>query len=410
MNLSKISARSIAQRIWSFGGEGPEEIRYAATVSTWLRWVCLTGVLVETSYRVEYWSLSHILNSVYVIGLMVPNAYVQRKMRAGGKVDMRLLLALSAIDAVGLSFTVSMSGGFDSRYFGMYYFAVASFAWIFTSTRLMFLWTTMLAGIYVILCLTVGDGIVFGQQEEKELFYRVSTLFAVAVAVNLITRFERTRRLAAATRERELNRQRIEMSHKIHDTTAQSAYTLGLGLEEAIEMADADPELVRKLEAMWELSRSTMWELRHPIDGGPLFSDGRLSQVLEDHADTFTTITSIPAKLVLRGTEPQLSAITRSLLFGIAHNALTNALRHSGADTVTITLDFGSDGLRMSVFDDGSGLPEDYATHGYGFRNMRIDAERMGGRLVVESDGGGTTISCSVPYESVPYEQNPGGP
>ena len=410
MNLPKTSVRSIAQRIWSIPGEDPEEIRYAATVSIWLRWIYLTGSIVESSYRVEYWSLSHIFNTVYLIGLMVPNAYVQRKMRAGGKVDMRLLLALSAVDAAALAFTVSMSGGFDSRYFVMNYFAVALFAWVFTSTRLVFLWTTMLAAIYVILCLTVGDGIVFGQQEEKELFYRVSTLYAVAMSVNLITRFERTRRLAAAARERELNRQRIEMSQKIHDTTAQSAYTLGLGLEEAIEMADADPELVSKLEAMWELSRSTMWTLRHPIDGGALFSDGRLSEVLGDHADTFATITSIPAKLVLHGTEPELSAITRSLLFSIAHNALTNALRHSGADTVTITLDFGSDGLRMSVFDDGSGLPEDYAAHGYGLRNMRIDAERMGGRLEVESDGGGTTVSCSVPYESVPYEQNRGGP
>ena len=409
MNLPKISARSIAQRIWSFGGENPEELRYAATVSIWLRWIFVTGALVEASYRVEYWSLSHILNSIYALGLMAPHAYVLRKMRADGKVDVRLLLALSAIDAAALAFTMSMSGGFDSRYFGMYYLAVALFALVFTSTHLVLLWTTMLAAIYVFLCLTVGDGIVFGQQEEKELFYRLLTLYSVAVSVNLITRFERTRRLAAAARERELNRQRIEMSQTIHDTTAQSAYTLGLGLEEAIEMADADPELVSKLEAMWEMSRSTMWALRHPIDGGPLFSDGRLSEVLEDHADTFTTITSIPAKLVLHGTEPQLSAITRSLLFSIAHNALTNALRHSGADTVTITLDFGSDGLRMSVFDDGSGLPEDYATHGYGFRNMRIDAERMGGRLEVESNGGGTTVSCSVAYESVPYEQNPGG-
>ena len=407
MNLSKIPARSIAQRIWSFPGEDPEEIRYAATVSIWLRWFFFAGSFIESSYRVEYWSLSHILNSVYLLGIMAPNTYVLWKMR-GGKVDMRMLLALSAVDVAALSFSVSLSGGFDSRYFGMYYIAVALFAWVFTSTHLVFLWTMMLATIYMLLCLTVGDGIAFDQHEEKELFYRLFTLFAVAVSVNLITRFERTRRLAAAAREQELNRQRIEMSQTIHDTTAQSAYTLGLGLEEAIEMADADPELVRKLEAMWELSRSTMWELRHPIDGGPLFSDGRLSEVLKDHADTFTTITSIPAKLVLHGTEPQLSAITRSLLFSIAHNALTNALRHSGADTVTITLDFGSDGLRMTVLDDGSGLPDDYATHGYGFRNMRIDAERMSGRLEVESNGGGTTVSCSVAYESVLYEQNLG--
>ena len=74
-------------------------------MSIWLRWIFFTGAFVESSYRVEYWSLSHILNSVYMLGLMAPNACVQRKMRADGKVDMRLLLALSAIDAAALAFT-----------------------------------------------------------------------------------------------------------------------------------------------------------------------------------------------------------------------------------------------------------------------------------------------------------------
>ena len=104
-------------------------------------------------------------------------------------------------------------------------------------------------------------------------------------------------------------------------------------------------------------------------------------------------------ELVRHGTEPELSTIQRSLLFSIAHNALTNAFRHSGAGSVTIILDFGADGLRISVSDDGTGLSEDYAVRGHGFRNMRADAERMGGSLDVESSGEGTTVSCSVPYE-----------
>ena len=39
----------------------------------------------------------------------------------------------------------------------------------------------------------------------------------------------------------------------------------------------------------------------------------------------------------------------------------------------------------MSIADDGTGLPDDYATRGQGFRNMGEEAERMGGRLVVET-------------------------
>ena len=301
-----------------------------------------------------------------------------------------------------ITFSVSLSGGFESRYFPMYYFGVALFAWLFTSPLQVFSWTTMMAAIYVALCVAVRDGLDLGEQEEKVLFYRLVGLYGVAVSVNLITRFERARRVRAVERERELNRQRIEISQTIHDTTAQSAYMLGLGLEDAMEKAEiSNPELAGKLNALWALSKSTMWELRQPIDGGQIFSGGKLSEVLAAHADTFTVITSIPAELVQHGDEPQLSTITRSLLFSIAHNALTNAFRHSKAESVTIWLHFRAEGLRMSVSDDGTGLPEDYAVRGHGFRNMRADAERLGGALEVESNGDGTTVGCTVSYDEV---------
>ncbi len=188
------------------------------------------------------------------------------------------------------------------------------------------------------------------------------------------------------------------MLQTIHDTTAQSAYTLGLGLEDAIEKADSSNlELVDRLNAMWSLTRSTMWALRNPIDGGQIFSGITLSKVLEARADTFTVIASIPASLELQGVGPQLSTIKRSQLFTIAHNALTNAFRHPDAENVTISLEFREENLRMSVSDDGTGLPDDYAVRGRGFRNMNADAERMGGGLLVESNRNGTTVSCTVP-------------
>ena len=50
--------------------------------------------------------------------------------------------------------------------------------------------------------------------------------------------------------------------------------------------------------------------------------------------------------------------------------------------------------------DDGAGLPDDYEERGHGFANMRADAERLGGRLVVEPRGpdGGASIACVMPW------------
>ena len=65
-------------------------------------------------------------------------------------------------------------------------------------------------------------------------------------------------------------------------------------------------------------------------------------------------------------------------------------------------MSFEADQIRLSVSDDGVGLPDDYAERGRGFDGMRSDAEQMGGALIVESGEGvgGTTIACVVPHRA----------
>ena len=92
----------------------------------------------------------------------------------------------------------------------------------------------------------------------------------------------------------------------------------------------------------------------------------------------------------------------RARLFSIAHNALTNAFLHAHPGGVEVRLEFQADRVRLSVSDDGAGLPDGYGERGRGFKGMNADAERLGGGLVVESgnDGVGATITCVVPYKA----------
>ena len=156
------------------------------------------------------------------------------------------------------------------------------------------------------------------------------------------------------------------------------------------------------LDATSTLSKSAMWELRRPIDAGHIFEGRELGPVLWSHCATFEKITAVPARMSQSGTEPPLAIETRARLFSIAHNALTNAFVHARPGRVEIRLDFEADKIRLSVSDDGVGLPDDYAERGRGFNGMRADAERIGGTLIVESGegGGGTTITCAVPHEA----------
>ena len=383
----------------------PEDLLHSARVLLWVRWFGLTAAFVEIHYRVDYGSLSHILNTFYCLGFLAANGYVQYLIRRRGTVKPAWLLGLSALDLAAISFSTSLSGGFNSPYFPCCTTSRWRCSPMFSPLPGYVLpWTTLVAVIYSVLSVAVEPGLDIAGKEEQHLFYRVVALYAVSAAVGIIAGLERESRRRGLERERELQRQRIEISQTIHDTTAQWAYMIGLGVEGAMELVDESQEELRaKLRLVADLSRSAMWELRHPIDGGQIFRGEELGEVLEAHAATFTVITSVPAEFVQHGTEPPLSMIDRSLLFSVAHNALTNVIRHAHAGRVVIGLDCDGEELRLSVRDDGAGLPPDYEARGHGFRNMRADAERMGGSLEVESDGdgGGTTVTCVVPYRTL---------
>ena len=403
-SVIRIAVRRFLQFFRGAERTSPEDLLHAARVLLWVRWFGLTAAFVEIHYRVDYGSLSHILNTFYCLGFLAANGYVQWLIHRRGTVKPSWLFALSALDLAAISFSASLSGGFNSPYFVLYYFAVAVFAYVFTSPRLVLPWTTLVAAIYSALSFAVEPGLDLAGKEEQHLFYRLVALYAVSAAVSIIAGLERESRRKGLERERELQRQRIELSQTIHDTTAQWAYMIGLGVEGAMELVDeSNEELKAKLRLVAELSRSAMWELRHPIDGGQIFRGEELGEVLEAHAATFTVISSVPAELVQQGREPPLSIIDKSLLFSVAHNALTNVIRHANASRVVIGLDCTGEELRLSVSDDGSGLPPDYESRGHGFRNMQADAGRMGGVLEVESDGksGGTIVTCVVPYQAL---------
>lgn len=379
----------------------PDDLRFSLRISVWVRWFVVIAWLVQFNYRGDFSHTNFIPNTLLAVALLALNGYVHHLMRSGREVTWHWALALSAMDVITITAGLAISGGFQNALHVLYYPALANFAVVFASFRLSFAWAAAVAVLYAALSLTLYSGINFDAKEEKVLFSRIMTMFAVVAVVNLISRFERIRRIEAIRRERELQRERIELSQNIHDTIAQSAYLIGLGIETAIELAgDSRRELVSKLKATHALSTSTMWELRHPIDAGPIFEGRELGRVLRSHASTFTTITSIPTEFVQSGAEPVLPTVTRRLLFAVAHNALTNAFRHSNASKVTLALHFEKERLRLSISDDGIGLPEDYGERGHGFRNMRMDVERMGGVLQVTPGeaGIGTDVTCIIPY------------
>ena len=376
----------------------PDGLRQVATVTVWLHWFAAALLLFQLVYRPGYGLGVGLQYSLAFSLLLAFNGYTHYRLATHKTMTWRWILALVSAFVALVSVSVVIGGGF-SHYFLhlLYYPALAGYAVVFTSFRLTMAGVTVVSVLYLAISLSVGDGIDIAAMDEKGLIARIFVMYAVAASVNLVSSFERNRWRAAVEREGALQRERVELSRSIHDTAAQSAYMIGLGIDGIRQISgDSNEELKARLEATSLMSKTAIWQLRHPIDMGRIFDGRELGRTLDSHVATFTAITSVPAELAQNGLEPPLSTDTRSMLFSIAHNALTNAFRHAEASKVLVGLDFGHDELRLSVSDDGVGLPDDYEERGHGFANMRAYAERLGGRLIVELRGpvGGASVTC----------------
>ncbi|BDZ63704.1 sensor histidine kinase [Agromyces mangrovi Wang et al. 2018] len=110
-----------------------------------------------------------------------------------------------------------------------------------------------------------------------------------------------------------------------------------------------------------------------------------------------------------------LPAATEAAAYAIAMEAITNAVRHSGATRCDVALRRGSDDLVLRIEDDGRGTDErgadrrgtdgrgtdergtDDTTAGLGIASMQRRARELGGVVLVEHAPTGTTVVARLP-------------
>ena len=85
-------------------------------------------------------------------------------------------------------------------------------------------------------------------------------------------------------------------------------------------------------------------------------------------------------------------------LFRIAQEAISNAIKHGRAKRVTIALSISPAGVRLSITDDGAGLPDPLpATHGMGLNIMRHRSAIIGATFDIRRIAPGTRVECTMP-------------
>jgi len=84
--------------------------------------------------------------------------------------------------------------------------------------------------------------------------------------------------------------------------------------------------------------------------------------------------------------------------YRVAQEALSNAVKHSRADRVSVQVRGSSYGITMTIDDNGVGFDVGATQRGLGLLSMRERVEQIGGSLALRSEPGkGTLLEVSVP-------------
>jgi signal transduction histidine kinase len=193
---------------------------------------------------------------------------------------------------------------------------------------------------------------------------------------------------------------RARIAADIHDDTIQTLGAVALSLQNARDdTADAGAQAALDAAA-WhvrdaaERLRRVMFELMPPL------SSSDLRGALEAYCSVLFAGSGMAYEVAGDGPEA-LDSDVGAVAYRVTQEAVRNAVRHSGATQVRVTLEHAGDELVVSVSDDGVGLGEygpDFPDHA-GLRIIDQRAGAVGGSVAFETglDGRGTSVVVSIP-------------
>lgn len=199
--------------------------------------------------------------------------------------------------------------------------------------------------------------------------------------------------------------ERKRIARELHDGAAQGMAAVMLQMAAVEESMPPD----REMERPRELARrakgfmvNTLDDLRRMIqDLRPsVLDDMGLVAAVRRYSGTHLEAAGIRSEFQTSGRSVEMDSDVETAVFRILQEAINNAARHSGAKTVSVTMNFEPDLLWATVEDDGSGFDVEAvrtSSKGVGMDGMEERAELIGGRLTVVSRlGHGTRIALEV--------------
>ncbi len=197
----------------------------------------------------------------------------------------------------------------------------------------------------------------------------------------------------SALREQDLlltDRERI--ARDLHDLVIQRLFAAGLSIQ-SLRRFTTDPvahdriaAVTKELDDTIRKLRDTIYSLRTAdVEREPL--TGRILRVVRESSRSYGLI----PKVSLDGPVDSVREDVAAQLLPVLSEALSNALRHSGAEEIQVSLTVSGDDVQLCIKDNGHGFSGP-ATES-GLANMRYRAGLLGGRCDIDSiPGEGTSV------------------
>lgn len=213
----------------------------------------------------------------------------------------------------------------------------------------------------------------------------------------MLDRLEAERRRSAHAALEAQEQERARIARDLHDEVNQSLTGLALRLEAA--RAKAPPELAEELAETRSLANQAMEELvalARQLRPTAL-DDLGLTAALAGNAEELGRQTGIATSFGAAGDFADLPGDVQLVLYRVAQEAVANAARHSGAESIVVRLTREGPRVELIISDDGRGFAFDEAGSGLGLEGMRERALLVGGELRIESrPGSGTKVRLVI--------------
>ena len=190
----------------------------------------------------------------------------------------------------------------------------------------------------------------------------------------------------------------------LHDGLCQHLAAIGLAARSlADELQTQKNESAQDAELIQQSIQQAVTEARGLARGiFPVHVDRHgLAVALSDLARSTSRLTGVQIEVEESG-DVQISPPEAAMhLYRLAQEAVANAVRHGGAQSVHIKIEGSAESIVLTVVDDGKGFPiHPRKDGGMGMRTMRYRAQMIGASLVMSApDPRGASLRCVVPLQ-----------